>query len=297
MAHGPYRGISVWLKSGLLVALAYAPLNLPAHGNLEIRIAALSHILATNSSDSDLYFRRAELYRLHNQYALALADYQHVLALKPCNEAARLGLGEALLMDAKPMEARVAVETCLRKQPANPEALLIRARILVALGENQKAVADYSQALCVVSWPVPEVYLDRAALLASMGKIEEALAGLDDGVKRLGHVPPLELRAVKLELCRNCPDAALNRLNEQIARAPRKEFLLCRRATILEKVGRLKEARACYQAVLEAIDALTPNSRNVPAVKSLLEQVQGALNHLTNDTEAIPPLQPAGRSP
>ena len=43
-------------------------------------------------------------------------------------------------------------------------------------------------------------------------------AGLDDGVKRLGHVPPLELRAVELELCRNCPDAALDRLNEQIAR-------------------------------------------------------------------------------
>jgi tetratricopeptide (TPR) repeat protein len=277
--------------------LAYARLNLQAHGDLEVRIEAISHMLATNSSAPDLYFRRAELYRLHEQLMLALADYQRVLELSPTNDAARLGMSGALLKAGKPLEARAMVEIVLRKQPANPEARLARARIMTSLGEKWEAVADYSKALSAVSSPTPEIYLERAALLAESGDFKEALAGLDDGVKRLGHVPPLELRAVELELCRNCPDAALDRLNEQISRAPRKEFLLFRRATVLEKLGRWKDARACYQSVLEAMDALAPDRRNIPAVKSLLEQVQGALKRLASDADDLASFHGVGRSP
>jgi len=280
MAYGQRRRFWIWFRLGLLLAPACAPVNLRAHGDLEARIAALSNTLATNSSHAELFFQRAELYRLHDQQTLALGDYRRVLELDPSIDAARLGMSEALLKVGNPVAARAMVETFLEKHSANPEALLVRAQILTAMGKKLEAVADYSKALSAVSRPAPEIYLERAALLTENGKVEEAIAGLDEGVKRLGHVPPLELRAVELELGRARPDAALARLDEQIARAHRKEFLFCRRATVLEKLERWEAARASYQAGLDALNALAPEQRNVPAVRALGQQIEAALARL-----------------
>src|SRR5262249_52346298 len=152
--------------------------------------------IANDPNEAELYFERGEAYRFHAEPAKALADYERALALAPGSDMARLGTGKALLELAKPAEAKLALNRFLDRCPANPEGLLARAQAHAMLKNTQAAVVDYDGALAAVSRPAPDIYLRRAAVLAADGCFAQAICGLDEGIRRLGHISSLELRAL-----------------------------------------------------------------------------------------------------
>ena len=259
--------------------------NLLAHGDLHERIASLSRSIKAQPADGNLFLQRGELYRLHAEPDLAIGDYCRALRLDATLDLAQLGMARAWLDMGKPIEARANLESFLTKHPRNAEALLVRARILAIQGEARAAAADYTGALGALSRPAPEIFLERAAVLSNEGLIDEAIAGLDEGVTRLGYIAPLELRAVELELGRQRYDSALARLNGQIERAPRKEFLLCRRGAILEKAGRLSEAHLAYTAASRELETLPPAQRANRALSDLSDQILSALERISPRAE------------
>jgi hypothetical protein len=105
----------------------------------------------------------------------------------------------------------------------------------------------------------------------------------------------LELRAVDLEAGRQRYAAALIRLDGQIERAPRKEFLLCRRGAILEQAARFDEARAAYAAAARAVRTLPPERQATPAVGRLGTQIQAAfarLDQVSHNQPVSSPVEP-----
>jgi predicted Zn-dependent protease len=122
----------------------------------------------------------------------------------------------------------------------------------------------------------------RARPHASLGdaRLDEAIRGLDAGIARLGDPVALELYAIDLELRRGRTDAALARLDRIARRSPRKEAWLAQRGGILERAGRMEEAREAYKGARGAIGVLPPSRRSTRATARLEMEIAAALARL-----------------
>ena len=123
----------------------------------------------------------------------------------------------------------------------------------------------------------PELYLESAEVLREAGREGEAVAVLDEGMARLGRLGTLAAMALDLEIALGRTEAALRRVDALIAAAPRKEGALYRRGAILEKAGRVAEARAAYELALAAIAAVPEYRRGTEATRTLQIQIEAAL--------------------
>jgi len=190
--------------------------NALAHGDLDERIAAVSAQLVTNSTAPELWLQRADLNREHGDYPAALADLAHAAQLRPNWTAVSLQRARIWYDDGKFSQCEYAATECLKLKSNNADALVLRARALVQLGKPARAIADYDTVLNATNSaaPLPDLYLERARALASLKRWDEAIAGLDAGMKRLGSTPSLALPAINYE--RQCGhfDAALARLEQ-----------------------------------------------------------------------------------
>jgi len=269
------RGISA---VALLLAL---PRPCGAHGDLHEQIEAASKRIANDPGDARLYLKRGELRRIHEEYAAALGDLKRARDLDPRLSAVDLALGKLWLQAGNAETARVELDRFLAKDPDHPDARLHRARALVKVGERRAAVEDYTRALAKHPEPRPEHYIERAQALAAEGpaRFDEAIRGIDEGLKRLGPGVTLRLQAVELEVAAKRFDAALARLDEARRGAARPETWLVRRAEILKQAGRAKEAREAFSAALAAIESLPATRRQTRSTAELERRVRAALEN------------------
>ncbi len=172
--------------------------------------------------------------------------------------------------------------------PDHDRALRLRARAWTAFGQSLKAVRDWDRAIAVSKRVTPDDYFERAKLLSALGgdAVQEALAGLDEGLERLGPVVSLAFMAIDLEVQLGHTDAALERLAEIEPQFARKEIVLERRGHILLAAGRRTEARGAFVAALSELETLPTHRRSTRAVESLEARLQQVLAELLDDAEA-----------
>ena len=123
------------------------------------------------------------------------------------------------------------------------------------------------------------MYVERAQALGAAGgtHVDEALRGLDDGIRNLGPIVTLQLATIDLEVKAGRLDAALTRVDKAMAQAPRKEVWLGRRGDILRQAGRNQEAAAAYAAALQSLETLPAARRAVPAMAELEKRIRKSL--------------------
>ncbi len=248
-----------------LLALGFA-LAAPALLAHEENSAQLDALIAQNPDCADLLLLRAEHHESHAEWALAEADVRGAAALESETPRVALALGRIAFGRGAFAEARKRFDAVLARMPDDAETRVWRARTQVKLGDDLAAEADYSRALALVAQPTPELFLERAKLALPPAKL---LAGLDEGLAKLGPVVALLERALALELGLGRTEAALARLDALAATAERRETWLKRRGDILAAAGRSAEARASYAAALEAIQALPAWLRETPETAAL----------------------------
>lgn len=256
------------LLLGVAICLALIPSFARAHEGLHEQIEAITAKIKRDPKNAALYLQRGELYRLHHEWARAAADYDRASRLQPGLTIVDLGRGKMLLESRRFRQAKVVLDRFLQQQPRHVEGLITRGRVLAKIGARLDAANDFTGALTLT--PEPELYLERAQVLAGDERhVQEALRGLDEGIKQLGPVVTLELAAIDLELRRNNYDAALTRLDVITAQSERKETWLVRRGEILKAAGRHEEARKAFSAALVAIESLPPERRQSRAMTAL----------------------------
>jgi predicted Zn-dependent protease len=268
-----------------LLAVAGGPVW--AHPELERQIADATARIEAHPADPELRLKRGELHRLHRDWPAAEADYAAARRLDPNLAAVDLVLGTMLLEAGRAAEARVTLDRFLARVPRHATGLATRARAWVELGRPLAAAEDYTRALRSLGpdeRALPDYYLERARALAAAGPrhLDQAIAGLDEGLAALGQPVTLQLLAIDLEVQRKRPDAALARLERVAAAASRQEAWLVRRGEILEQAGRAEEARTAYRSALEAIERLPPGRRTTRAVERLEAEARGALARLAS---------------
>jgi tetratricopeptide (TPR) repeat protein len=261
----------------LLLLLLTMPLW--AHDGIHEQLERVTKRIAAEPKNAPLYLQRGELYRLHRQFDEARADYARAEQLDASLHAVTFARGRMELEAGNAAAAKELLDRFLTIEPRHAEARLTRARALVKLGKD--ASADYGAAIAVAE-PTPDLYHERAKVLAASGRIDEALKGLDEGLARLGTLASLQRMAIELELGVKRYDRALARLETLSPQSPRREFHLAEKADILTKAGRTDEARAAYREALERIAVLPEAQRNSRLTRDLAARIDEAL--------ATPPL-------
>jgi predicted Zn-dependent protease len=265
-------------KPKLLCLCVLVVLLLPgytsAHEGLHEQIAAITGKIKRYPKNALLYVQRGELYRLDRKWTRADADYKRALRLQPGLTIVHLARGSMLLESGRFPQAKLSLDRFLREQPDHVEGLITRARVLAKMGARPDAAHDFTKALALTETPEPELYIERARVVAN---IQEALHGLDEGIARLGPLVTLQLAAIDLELRHKNYDAALARLDLITAQSERKEVWLVRRGEILGAAGRNEEARAAFNAALIAIESLPLARRQNRATSALQLRARSAL--------------------
>jgi len=262
----------------LAICVALLPSFVNAHEGLHEQIEAITAKIKRDPKNASLYLQRGELHRLHHDWSRAAADYDRAAHLQPLLKIVDLARGKMFLDSGRLQRAKLTLDRFLSQQPGHYEGLLTRARVLSKLGDRSAAASDFTQALSASSVPEPELYLERAHVLAiDEQQITEALRGLDEGIAKLGPVVTLQLAAMDLELRSKSYDAALTRLDQIAAQSERKEAWLVRRGEILKLAGRDDEARAAFNAALVAIESLPAGHRQSRSVTALELRARSAL--------------------
>ena len=249
------------------------------HGDLHGQIEETTRQMEKDRGNGGLFLKRGELHRAHGEWDAATADYEQAMALDPKLTVVDLARGKMFLEANWPLSAKVALDRFLTRQTNHVDALSVRARVLSRLGQRLAAVRDFNQAIAFSKEPNVELYFERAQVLTQEGGayLEEALKGLDEGMRKLGPLVTLQLYAIDTEVKLNRFDPALKRLEEIAAKSPRKETWLARRGEILQQAGRGDEARETFKAALKAISELPAARRNVPAIGELEKRIRAAL--------------------
>jgi tetratricopeptide (TPR) repeat protein len=246
-----------------------------AHGELLIRIAAVTRQIATNGT-APLYLQRGELYREDRNWPGARADYDTAARLDPALAEVDFCRAKLLEDEGDFVAAKRMFDVAAQRAPTNGAVLIARARLLRRIDQPEAAVADFERGM------KPECYLDWSQTLAGLGRTNEALRRLDEGVATFGSGNVLQVYAITLELQSKDTNAALARLEKIIRQAPRKETWLLQRGDLQAGIGRFDDARQSYDAALAATKLLPPPLQRSPPTQRLQARIAKAL-------AAIPP--------
>jgi predicted Zn-dependent protease len=275
--HRQYPGIRIAVAAAAAI-MAVNPV-VAAHPEIEARITAVTSRIAAEPGDAALYFKRGELYRQHEAWDAALADYERAMARDPAMAAANLARARVLLKGGWPYAAEAIADDYLTERPGDAIALLTRGRARALVGRALEGAGDLAEAASILTNPMPDLSIERARMLAAAGgeHVAEAVEALDDAIRVFGPLITLELAAVEIEAGGGRLDAALARLDAVTNRSPRRESYLVMRAKLLETAGRTAEAKQSWADALAAIDALPERLQKTPAVQTLDAQARAAL--------------------
>jgi tetratricopeptide (TPR) repeat protein len=261
----------------LVLACCFHVANAFAHGDVHERIVAFTKEIALTPTNASLYFQRADLYRVDGDWTNALIDLNQVARLDRSIKRVDFMRGLVQYEANQPQAAIGPLNRYLADKPPDAEAYVVRARVLAKLGRHALAVEDYTSAIKLSPTANPELFIERAASWRALGKSEEAIRGLDEGIRRLGPLVTLELPAVDIEVALKRYDDALARIDMVMARLQRKETWLMRRAEILRGAGREEEAKKNYHAAIEAIERLPASHRGTRMTLELESRIRAAL--------------------
>lgn len=273
-----------------LVALAgFGSEGLP-HGEIHERVQGMNRRIAENPTEPMLYLLRADLYREHRDWESALTDIRHARELAADDPNVEY-YQAALSRDRGQLVAAARhLNRYLERAPVwpgtkvpLPKARRSLAGILIEQGRPCEAAGQYDHAIGAAKQPTPQLYLSRAELFAQCTppRFQVALRGLDEGIARFGTgAGVLEDYAITLELARGAVELALQRIDARIARAPERPTAWIRRAEILERAGRHKDALAAYRQASAAVLSLPQRAQAARSTHALRQRIDEDIDRL-----------------
>ena len=277
-----------------LVALFFAS-SLPrsfAHTSYSTQIREVTEELGSKPNDPDLLVRRGILHFLNGAWQKAMNDFgaaeraganvENVLSFL----RAKTILGQ--VNDAKFSGNTVArlgtalndIDMHLKSHPNRPEAVRVRAEILAKLGRRKEAIVTHARLLNANLKLSPAFFTRHADMLASDGRVTEAVGVLDEGISRKGDLVVLQKKVIDLQIKNRNFDEAIERLDTLIETSPRKDVYLARKADVQLMAGQAAEAKASYEAAQEEIEALPLHLQNKVSVNELLEHIDTQIEQI-----------------
>ena len=264
-----------------ILVLGWVAIDSPAlaHGDLHDKRIAFDREISAAPDDGSFYPSCGQIYRQHRDWPDATSDYRRAAErlAEPC--VVDYYLARMWLDADRPRPARDALDRYLIFKPGDPSALVLRGRALAVLGSPLAAVDDLTVAIEIIDRPPPDLYLERARILAGAGPshVDAALAGLTDAVARYGPLPTVIDFAIELESGRRDPAAALVWLDQAPRALQTTPLWLTRRGDLLAPMGEAGAAEARYRQAVAALDALPQRRRTSRAHRRLRDELGARL--------------------
>ncbi len=198
----------------LLCALLHAvPPPASADATADAKLAALQQAIETTPDNQALFIERASVFVDNGQMALARRDLRVAETLGNPLEPAYVH-GVLLYREADFAGARVQFDNYLKVHPEHLPSLDYRARLLRDAGDYEAALADYRRLMAADDALAPGYYLAVAQIMSALPDhgTADALAFLDDRMREVGPVSPLQRYAIELEQSRGDYAGAIRRL-------------------------------------------------------------------------------------
>ncbi|MBX3396854.1 MAG: hypothetical protein KF841_15970 [Phycisphaerae bacterium] len=235
-----------------MIALAAAARPIHAHPGAHHDIERVTKLLEAQPDDVERLIERAHFYRLDYQPQAALADLAHARKLAPDRPDIPFHVGMVYLDLARHADADAEFSIAIKSGLTTSRAHAARARARTAMKDFELALADYARAIEIE--PSLELYAERGALHVQLNRLDDAAAGYQEAIKRLGNAPILSQTLIDVEIRRGRYDAALTLIDEECNRAALKADWLLLRADVLDRVGRIKEAADARATALAEVN-------------------------------------------
>jgi tetratricopeptide (TPR) repeat protein len=243
-----------WMQAIVCLALAigcigYTQLAI-AHSGFDPEIEEITEKLAKDPDKVDLLILRGQVYRSYGKFSESLQDLERAWLLDRENRTVLLERALTLSALGRNKEAESTLDYLLQKEsdPKRVWALAERAAIRARTGQVELAIEDYSAILLLQ--PIGEIYLERGKLQESLGRLEEAAVGYQEGVATLGNPMFLKKHLIDIRIAQGKFHEALVLIDEQITRATVKTQWYLQRAEVLGQMGQGDAARKTYEKAL-----------------------------------------------
>ncbi|RLB56699.1 MAG: hypothetical protein DRJ42_02625 [Deltaproteobacteria bacterium] len=268
--------------AAILALLAWMPGSAAADPGVERELRELTDRLAVTPADPRLLLARAELSGRLGRFDDAQADLD--LAEVSGGDRGRVDLLRAVTFaDAGRFEQAVrllegSVTLMAPRDRASAYALL--ATLHERFDRIDDAVLAYDRALELR--PDVQLHLSRGRLLRGVGRVTEAIAGLEEGVIALAGAAVLRAQLIEIYLAAGMPRGAIGHAGVLITSARAKSRWLLLRGQAYDLAGDPRRARIDREAALA--DAERVLSRRGSATARLARA--RALSALGRDAEA-----------
>jgi arylsulfatase A-like enzyme/Tfp pilus assembly protein PilF len=236
---------------GTLASMAYR------HGSLSMGAQAFARALELDPDRPGVRQNYGKLLRELERYPESERELRLAAAQSEDDVRTRVSLAETLVAERKDAEAATLLDAVLAKEPADPEALGVKGRLLAAQGKAKEALPYFEKATAT-SDPEPFIELARAYLAA--GDIAKARDTAAEALqKNPGH--PWAMAALGTALVRDGQRASgLEYLERAFAIGPRRPVVWQTLAEGFDAAQNPTRAAECRQRAV----ALTATSARQP---------------------------------
>lgn len=242
-----------------------------AHGDLALRIAALTEQLQADGETTELLMKRGELYRQHGEWQPALDDLSQAAELDPGNNNILFFSGRVLYQSGQYAESLKSLLHYLKSDPEHSACLLYTARAYAALHKSSEASNYYKKALNNSAVRTPDLYLEwaEAHYAQRAAHLSAAVEILQQGIEDLGPLVTLVQRAIEYDLLAGDGHLALQHLELLPPTLKKTPKWLTAKADLLNTLHERQSAQQTYHTALEAIERLPRSRRETPAMLDL----------------------------
>lgn len=253
-----------------ITALALAGAVLHAHPDPRESLEEIEQKLQKHPEDASLHIARATILRGVREYAGAAQALDAAEQLSPGSPDVALGRAMLVRERGDLGKARSLTDALVKAHPRYADGWEFLASLQAKAGDRDGAINSLQKQLAFSDHFHADGFTTCASLLEQRGKPgdkEEAIRVLNQGIAKLGSLTGLHLMAAEIEVSIGRYDAALKHFDILTARfRPRPEWAV-KRAEILIRAGRKKEAAAAYDSAVAILDALPSERRASPEVK------------------------------
>jgi tetratricopeptide (TPR) repeat protein len=244
----------------------------PPHGDLDLRIASISQSILAYPDSTELYLHRGELYVLHEEYTLALADFNRCSDDGMDNARLHSGLGHCHVAAAHAQDALLEFDKALQQDPDLFSIKEAKARLLLLMQQPCSSALLYEEILKEASHPGPSVFIDASLMwlqCTDMDGKQKSISVLQEGIERLGPLHVLQKEMVKRYVEMNDLKTAIGWQTNIIERSSSASPLLDR-AALHWKAHDGAAAMQDVQSAIIALNEMPAHRKSTPGIQQLL---------------------------